>query len=68
MTTEYVTVPCTVVRFTDNAVLIIHGDTLDDVAECWVPLSLCEAPDTIEKDDEEITVAKWFAKRESLPY
>lgn len=68
--TEYVVVECEVAHKTEKAVCIHYeppGEVLD-IEECWVPLSVCEAPDTIEKGDEELTVAKWYADREGLPY
>lgn len=66
----FVLVECEVTKVTEKAACIAYkyGPDLADVGEKWVPLSLCEAPDTISVGDEEITVEKWYADREGLPY
>lgn len=58
---DYVAVDCQVSHKTEKAVLIHYISDSGEPKECWLPLSMCEAPDTIEPDDEEIRVARWLA-------
>lgn len=66
----YYTVSCEVERITDKAVLIFYteGDSPDDAQKQWIPLSCCEAPDTIEVGDEEVRVARWYVRMYLLPH
>lgn len=52
-----------VIRLTEKAVLFQSEFTEEEI---WIPLSLCEEPDTIEVGDTELEIALWFAEKKGL--
>lgn len=65
---KFVYIECLVDIVTERACHIKYHDENGKAKETWVPLSCVEAPDTVSKDDEELSVARWFAEREELPF
>lgn len=52
--TDYVPVECVVLVTTDAAIKIGV-----DSGEYWIPRSLCDDPDGISVDDEEVSIQRW---------
>lgn len=70
MAKEYVTVYCTLIRFTPDAILI----TQNDVDEVWIPRSCVqfdlddnELNDTIDEETD-FDIEKEFADKKELEY
>lgn len=62
MTKRYEPITGEVIRTTLLAVLV-RDDAGDEV---WVPRSVCEDGDSLEKGDTDVRVEPWFAEKEGM--
>jgi hypothetical protein len=51
-----------VIATTEKAVLV----SFSNFRETWIPRSLCDNGECLEKGDTDIVVQEWFAKKEGL--
>lgn len=65
--TKMVTIECEVKIVNEKSVLIEYRDDSHKLLSVWIPLSQCEAPDTVAVGDEEITIPRWLAEDRDLP-
>lgn len=65
--TRTVTIACHVQIVNEKSVLIEYINENEKRIAVWIPLSQCEAPDTIAVDDEEITIPRWLAEDRNIP-
>jgi hypothetical protein len=56
-----------VIAVTDMAIQIAWTEQSDDKTH-WIPRSLCEDGDRLDVGDTDVSVAKWFAIKEDLPW
>lgn len=65
--TKHVTIACEVKIVNEKSVLIDYRNLDDKLIAVWIPLSQCEAPDTVEVGDEEVTIPRWLAEDRNIP-
>lgn len=63
---KFVLVGGKVTRTTDKAILFTQDGAKGIKTETWIPRSQIAGGSKVEVDEESLSVAEWFAKKESL--